>query len=157
MHSHRTQNRDRALCGPREPRESHGTRGARGNKLFFFAKPPRLCVAAKPCCGTRARSSPATSARRSILGSVERTKPTSSSQHYQTRPKRREGRIRARPPAALPSANDVRRYLGRVFTGAGGAASPRGHLPAGREILIFVISKKQICKNVIRPTFHRPS
>jgi hypothetical protein len=36
MHSHRTQNRDRALCGPREPRESHGTRGARGNKLFFL-------------------------------------------------------------------------------------------------------------------------
>lgn len=129
MHSHRTQNRDRALCGPREPRESHGTRGARGNKLFFL--PSRHGSALRRNrAAVREQEAPPPSARRSILGSVERTKPTSSSQHYQTRPKRREGRIRARPPAALPSANDVRRYLGRVFTGAGGAASPRGHLPA---------------------------
>lgn len=138
MHSHRTQNRDGALCvlallvkvthpqvARRSVRAEGTTTGVTRNAWssgtsFFFFLPSRHGSAAKPCCGTRARSSSAIRARRSILDSVERTKPTSSSQHYQTRPKRREGRIRARPPAALPSANDVRRHLGRVFTGAGG-------------------------------------
>lgn len=52
------------------------------------------------------------------------------------------------------------RYLSVAISSANQQLELRSSLrsdTSNREILIFVISKKHVCKIVIRPTFHRPS
>jgi hypothetical protein len=63
------------------------------------------------------------------------------------------------PSALSPSAISPNVAVGAALASARRAELDGGHCSRGepREILIFAISKKQVCKIAIRPTFHRPS